>query len=363
MVTNLPAKAKAIWAKAMMAKEPEEKLELLKQFYSSFPKHKATERLEVQIKRQIKKLEEEIENKKKKHGKVINIWSVKKEGDIQVTILGTFYDTLEFFEKVIGLKVDQFDVYTRPQIGTLKIDSILLQILLCPFDKSIGEEKQKKFSNLLYNADLFLIILPKTNYASYFNELISWLEQNNIIINARKKEVKIERTTEGGIRIVGKSKFITEEEIKNFLREYNIVNGIIKVSIETTLEDLETAIFGQVSKPAIILCNNIEQEKEIKKYYTGICNLNIFFEKKEFLKKILEILGIIRIYTRRKDGIVAERPLLIEKGKAVIDVAKIIHKEMAKNFQYAKLNRNGEELKVGRYFILEDGDIVEIRSR
>ncbi len=363
MVTNLPAKAKAIWAKAMIVKDPEEKLELLKQFYSSFPKHKATERLEVQIKRQIKRLEEEIENKRKKHGKVINIWNVKKEGDIQVTVLGTFYDTLNFFEKIVGLEIDQFEVYTRPQIGTLKIDSILLQVLLCPFDESIGEEKQKKISNLLYNADLFLIILPNSNYITYFNKLISWLEQNNIILNAKRKEVKIERTSEGGIRIVGKSKFITDEEIKNFLREYNIVNGIVKVSIETTLEDLETVIFGQVSKPAILLCNNIEQEREIKKYYTEVYNLKVFFEQKELLKSVLEILGVIRVYTRRKDGVVAERPLLVEKGKTVIDVAKIIHKEMAKNFLYAKLNRNGEELKVGKYFILEDGDIVEIRSR
>lgn len=363
MVTNLPAKAKAIWTKAMMAKDPEEKLELLKQFYSSFPKHKATERLEVQIKRQIKKLEEEIENKKKKHGKVLNIWNVKKEGDIQVTVLGTFNDVLEFFEKIIGLKVDQFEAYTRPQIGTLKIDSILLQVLLCPFDESLSEEKQKKFSNLLYNADLFLIILPNTDYTTYFNKLITWLEQNNIILNAKRKEAKIERTSEGGIRVVGKSMFITEEEIKNFLREYNIFNCIVRVSVETTLEDLEAVLFGQVSKPAILLCNNIEQEEIKKYYYLEVYNLNRFFKEKDFLKKVLEILGIIRVYTRRKDGIVAERPLLIERGKTVIDIAKIIHNEMAKNFQYAKLNRNGEELKVGKYFILEDGDIVEIRSR
>lgn len=65
MVTNLPARAKALWAKAMTTKDPKEKLELLKQFYSSFPKHKSTERLEMQLKRQMKGLEEEIEKKRK----------------------------------------------------------------------------------------------------------------------------------------------------------------------------------------------------------------------------------------------------------------------------------------------------------
>jgi len=363
MVTNLPAKAKSIWAKAMMAKEPEEKLELLKQFYSSFPKHKATERLEVQIKRQIKKLEEEIENKKRKHGKVINIWNVKKEGDIQITVIGKIYDAIDFFEKIVGLKINQFEVYTRPQIGTLKIDSVLLQILLCPFDKTIGEEKQKRFSNLLYNADLLLIILPENNHTNYLGELIEWLHEYNIVLNIKMKEVKIERTSVGGIRIVGKSKFVSEEEIKNFLREYHIDNGIVKISIETTLEDLEAIIFGQISKPAIILYDNEKQKIDIKNIFMDACFLNKIFEKKLFLDKILEILGMIRIYTRGKDEIIAERPILVEKGKKVIDVAKIIHKEMAENFLYAKLIRDGNEIKVGKYFPLEDGDIIEIRSR
>jgi len=363
MVTNLPAKAKAIWAKAMMAKEPEEKLELLKQFYSSFPKHKATERLEVQIKRQIRKLEEEIENKKKKHGKVVNIWNVKREEDIQITVIGEIYDVIEFFDKTVGLKINQFEIYSSPQIGTMKIDSVILQLLMCPFDRTIGEEKQKRFSNLLYNADLLLIILPKNNYIEYFGKLIEWLNQYNVILNVKRKEVKIERTSEGGIRIVGRSKFISEEEIKNFLRDYHVVNGIVKVSVETTLEDLEALIFGQISKPAIILCDSKEQETKIKSSFSEAQCLNKFFEKSIFLNKILEILGIIRVYTRGKDGVIAEHPLLIEKGRTVIDIAKIIHKEMAENFLYAKLNRNGEEIKVGRHFQLEDGDIVEIRSR
>jgi ribosome-interacting GTPase 1 len=363
MVTNLPAKAKSIWAKAMMAKEPEEKLELLKQFYSSFPKHKATERLEVQIKRQIKKLEEEIENKKRKHGKIINIWNVKKEGDIQITVIGKIYDAIDFFEKSVGLKINQFEVYTRPQVGTLKIDSVLLQMLLCPFDITIGEEKQKRFSNLLYNADLLLIILPESNHTNYLGELIEWLHEYNIVLNIKMKEVKIERTSVGGIRIVGKSKFVSEDEIKNFLRGYHIDNGIVKISIETTLEDLEAIIFGQISKPAIILYDNEKQKIDIKNILMDACFLNKIFEKKLFLDKILEILGMIRIYTRGKDGIIAERPILVEKGKTVIDVAKIIHKEMAENFLYAKLIRDGNEIKVGKYFPLEDGDVIEIRSR
>lgn len=45
VVTNLPAEAKAKFAKYMDAKTPEEKLRALEEFLSSVPKHKGTENL------------------------------------------------------------------------------------------------------------------------------------------------------------------------------------------------------------------------------------------------------------------------------------------------------------------------------
>ncbi|MEM4312389.1 MAG: hypothetical protein QXX95_08380 [Nitrososphaerales archaeon] len=98
MVTNLPEKAKALWAKAQMEKNAVQKLRLLKEFYSSFPKHKGTERLEVSIKRQIAKLEEEIEMSKihrKRLGSQKLEWIVKKKGQIQLALVGKLGEALK----------------------------------------------------------------------------------------------------------------------------------------------------------------------------------------------------------------------------------------------------------------------------
>ncbi|MEM3403555.1 MAG: TGS domain-containing protein [Nitrososphaeria archaeon] len=363
MVTNLPAKSKALWARAMLEKDPKVKLELLRQFYSSFPKHKSTEKLEMQLKRQMKSLEEEIERRKKKYGKVVNIWNIKKETDIQLAVIGKLNESIEYFSKVTKVRVDPFEAFARPIVGTIQSDSIPLQTILCPFDSQIGEIKQKKIANLLSNADLLIIILPENEHLKYLTEVIDWLSQNNITIKVFKKYVRIEATGTGGIRVVGKSKFCNESEIRKFLYEYKIINGIIKVSEETTLEDIESTIFGQTSKPGLILYWNSKQEIDVKNNYKSISLTPLKTEKQDLLKIILDILGLIRVYTKGRDTEVAERPILLKRGSQVIEAAKVIHKELAEDFLYAKLIRANEEFKVGKYFILNDGDIIEVRSK
>ncbi|MGQ9781720.1 MAG: TGS domain-containing protein [Nitrososphaeria archaeon] len=363
MVTNLPAKSKALWAKAMLARNPKEKLELLKQFYSSFPKHKATERLEMQLKRQMKGLEEEIERGRKKHGTVVNIWSIKKSGELQLAIIGRLDEAIEYFRELTNKKIEIFDVYTRPNIGTMKINFVILQVILCPFDDRLSDDRQKKIGSLLYNIDLLLVILPEKEPVKYLSDLISWLTQYNITLTSRKREAKIEHTGTGGIRIVGKSRFCIEEQIKQFLFEYKITDGIVKISEETTLEDVEAVVFGQINKPALILCKNQEQEALMRSSFTIIPSMLLTFEKNDLLNRILGILGLIRIYTKGRGSQVAERPILVRKGANVVEVAKIIHNKMAENFMYAKLWRGRKEIKVGRNFVLEDGDVIEIRSK
>jgi len=75
---------------------------------------------------------------------------------------------------------------------------------------------------------------------------------------------------------------------------------------------------------------------------------------------------MIRVYTKEpNEKEPSKKPLVVKRGTTVIEVAEMIHKDLAKNFKYAKIwGRNvkiqGE--KVGPNYILTDGDIVEIRA-
>jgi ribosome-interacting GTPase 1 len=89
MPANLPAEAKNKYRQASLARKPEEKIRLLQEFMSMFPKHKGTENLRAQVKRKISLLKKEIEEKKqKKSGTGGPKVFIEKEGDAQIVILG-----------------------------------------------------------------------------------------------------------------------------------------------------------------------------------------------------------------------------------------------------------------------------------
>lgn len=81
-------------------------------------------------------------------------------------------------------------------------------------------------------------------------------------------------------------------------------------------------------------------------------------------KEIFDLLEIIRIYTKGpgKEPNFSQ-PFILKKGAKLIELASQIHESLAQNFKYAKLFK--KELKkpqiVGKDYILEDGDIIEIR--
>ena len=80
---------------------------------------------------------------------------------------------------------------------------------------------------------------------------------------------------------------------------------------------------------------------------------------------ILNFLNKIKIYTVNA-GIVAERPLILDKYSTVRDVALKIHKSFFNLFDYASINRKSarqERKKVGLEYELEDGDLIEIHTR
>ena len=260
MVTNLTEEAKAIWAKAIRAKDPEEKLRLLQLFYSKMPHHKGTEKLEVSIK---------------------------------------------------------------PFVAPLKALDIMMQTYYAP----IGVGNLKNFMKLIKQADVLIIADER---------VIPLIESEDIVlVQNRRRAVEILRMPTGGIRIIGKSKFISEEELRSFLTGYGISNCIIKISIDATLDDVEDYIFGKMQKVFVKMKS----------------------DPKELVSDILNALGLIRIYTLDSEGAIAGPPLLLKVGSTVSDVASEINIRNAKG---AYVIRNGSRMRVGVIFELKDGDQIRI---
>src|SRR4030042_2703809 len=89
MVTNLPPEAEGKWNEVTLTRNPEDRLRLMGEFRSLVPKHKGTERMCSQVKKQMAALREEIE-KKKRQQKVGGgpSYFVPKAGVAQIVVIG-----------------------------------------------------------------------------------------------------------------------------------------------------------------------------------------------------------------------------------------------------------------------------------
>ncbi len=113
-----------------------------------------------------------------------------------------------------------------------------------------------------------------------------------------------------------------------------------------------------------------EQLKELRKIRQreGIENcafVESFVTKEDLFCKIWEKLGLIRIYTK-EPGRPAGKPMVMERGSKVEDVARSLHKDFFRYFKYAKITGPSADFKgqrVGLEHELRDRDVVEIHLK
>lgn len=364
MPTNLPERAKAKWAEAIAAKDPAEKLKLLKEFYSSFPKHKGTEKLEMSIKRQIAALEEELERARlRRRTTTRSEWVIKKEGALQAAVMGSVETSLDFFNAISKQNAKLHEALASPLVGALRGAGLTLQLVLTPFDRRLGDEKQERFLSVARNSDVILTPL-KDEGVEYIRELVEWFEEHDIEVKKPKLDVEIKQTPSGGIRVVGSSNYLSEREAVDFLKSYMIRNAIVEVSRNATLDDLEAVIFGREAKNLQFIPLTTAAMDTVR----GMGFSNIIcvehLDQDELVEQILSKLGKIRVYTKAPNSQPVDKPILLDEGATVIDLAAEIHKDFLKFFSFARLWRRGlpEGVKVGRNFRLMDGDVVELHT-
>ncbi|MFH1821795.1 MAG: TGS domain-containing protein, partial [Methanobacteriota archaeon] len=79
-------------------------------------------------------------------------------------------------------------------------------------------------------------------------------------------------------------------------------------------------------------------------------------------RKIYEKLNLIRVYTKRPDEQPAKRPLSVVRGSTVMEVARSVHKDFAKDLKFARVwgSTKFPGQQVPRNYVLGDKDIVEL---
>ena len=387
----MPPEAKNKWEECEAATNPGEKLRLLQEFLSLVPRHHGTTRLEAQVKKQIRILRKDIEDRKrKKVGKTGPKIFLQKEGAAQIALIGlTKSGKSSLLTAVTNAKTEVSpDLYTtrQPVPGILPYKDIQFQIIEAPAlmeGSSHGRAWGLQTLGIARNADGIIIMIDLSQDPIEQLSLISnEMEKARILFNKPNARVEVERRHMGaGLRItvIGRLVNCTYKDVEELLKNYRVSDGVVKIIGEATLEEIEDAIFeSTVYKAVIVVANKIDASgararlRTLEAYVAGkLPIVAVSCTSRQGLDKLGGILfgtvEIMRIYTKEpNEREYSKKPFILKKGATVRDLAKSIHTDLSKKFAFAKVWAKRlafSPQKVGTAFVLNDGDIVEIHVK
>lgn len=389
MPANLPPEAKAKLAKYSEAKTLEEKIQALEEFLSVAPKHKGAENLLLWARKRLAELREELEHqKRKKKGGGGVKYLVEKEGAAQVAVIGPPNTGKSSIVQVLTgarTRVAEYPFSTlHPVPGMLRFEDIYFQLVDTPPLHETARHILPRVVGLVRNADAVLIVVSLEEDAlEQYIRVRDLLAQYGIMVEKPKGTVRIERTG-SGIEVIVNGRIVdgTVEDVEKLLAEYRIYRARVVIQGTVSLDEIEMAIVRPlIYRPAIVLANKADLPGA-KRNYQGLYDyLSENRDKSVWLlpvsartglnldkvgKLLFRKLDIIRVYTKQPNSEPSKTPLVLRRGSTILDVARKIHSDLVEYFEYARIwgpsaRYPGE--RVGLEHVVEDGDIVEIKSK
>jgi len=389
MPANLPIEAKHKWNEVTLTKNPETRLQLMAEFLSLVPKHKGTEKMCSQIKRQMAQLKEDIEKKRqqaKKTGSGGPSYYVPKAGAAQMAVVGPANAGRSSLLKAVTnsqVQVTSWPFGTmRPTPGMLPFEDIQFQLVeIPPIVPGSSEGKVEGFMNLscIRNADGVIVVVDMTDDpAGNLLMVLEELENARILIQPPTGSVEIEKRGHGkDIQFIWEGEFVdcSEDEVIELLSGYRIRSALVRVMGKVTLDIVEDAIFGNaVYRPSFVLANKIDLNTD-PGMLEQLCQaaglvevLPVSMEQTQDLApkigdKIFELLEITRVYTKEPGKEPAKDPIVCKPGTTVGDLARTIHNDFYNRFKYARIwgpAAKFDNEKVGIDRVLLDGTVIQL---
>jgi len=388
LVTNLPPQVKEKWNEVTLTKNPEERLQLMGEFLSMVPKHKGTDRMVSQVKKQMAALREEIERKKRmpKPGSA-PAYFVPKAGAAQIAVIGpTNVGRSSLLRAVTNAQVDvtPYPYGTKmPVPGMLPYEDIQFQLVEVPaLAPGSSEGRSDGFMKLAMarNADAIIIVVdlrddPTGNFLMIAEELTN----SRVLITPPKGEVEIEKRPGTQIQFLweGELADCSTEDVIELLNGYKIKSALIRVRGRVTLDTVEDAIFGNaVYRPTLVLANKSDLKpprSTIRALRASAGPIEVVIASTEHTRnlaatlgeKLFSLLPITRIYTKEPGKEPAKTPIVFKGATTVGELARTIHNDFYENFKYARIRGPSAKFpneKVGLDRRLSDGTIIELHT-
>jgi len=344
MPANLSPDYKKAERAFRQARDDAERLGCLKDMLRTIPKHKGTEHLQADIKSRIKQLTDELSGPKKGASRTGPVHTVRREGAAQIALLGPPNSgKSSLHAKLTGSRADigPYPHTTHePMPGMLTYEDVNFQLVDLP--PISADYMDSWIVNALQPADAALLILDISDPAC--------IEQAEAV-RARLEEKKI-----------------------TLLERWPSLSNAAASTGEDDDDELDPF---RIYLPTLLIANKIDLDPDPDELAVLEELLGVRFPavatsvvSGEGLDKIAPVLfeglQIVRVYTKTPGHPPQmDRPFTVRQGATVLDVARLVHKDIAGSLKYARAWGSGvfDGQQVGPEHPLTDADVVELHMR
>jgi len=341
MPANLTPEYRAAEAAFRQARDPVGRLEHLREMLRVMPKHKGTDHLQGDIKRRIKELSEELERPRKGGGRGGPLLMVRPEGAAQIALLGPPNVGKSSLHSRLTGSATQAAAYPfttqHPEPGMMPYEDIHFQLVDLP---AVSPEHPVPWlANTLETADacLFVVALDDPACLDEIEAVHDVLRDKRVDLTHRwEPDSEAERDSGAG----------AEDPFRLRLPTLLLANK------SDRLADPEAELRALL-------------EVEGLRYPALAVSASTGLGLGEIGGWLFGHLGLVRVYTRAPGrSITRDRPFVLRGSQTVEDVARLVHKDLARSLKYARVwGRSGfDGQHVGREHRLADGDTVELHA-
>jgi ribosome-interacting GTPase 1 len=337
MPANLNPEYKAAEAAFKRSRDPQERLDHLREMLRVIPKHKGTDHLQADLKTRIKELSADLAGPKKTGARTGPTTFIHPEGAAQVALLGppnTGKSALH--DRLTGSHAasEAYAFTTQyPQPGMFEHEDVAFQLVDLP--PLSPEHPVPWMANTLQSADgcLFIVDVSRPGCVEEVLGALDLLAERKVLVSS-----------------FWPGDDLTEAEDED----------------PFTLH-LPTVLVA--SKSDIV--DHARDELAVLEELTGLdCPvLSVSAETGEGLEELgawlFEHLAVVRVYTKKPGGPVDDgKPYTVRRGDTVLDVARLVHRDIAASLKYARLfgGHGFEGQQVGRDHEVVDGDVLELHA-
>ena len=324
------------------ARDDRERLACLRDMLRTIPKHKGTEHLQADIKSRIKQLSDELTGPKKGGARTGPVHVVRPDGAAQIALLGPpNAGKSALHARLTGSRaeVGPYPHTTHaPTPGMLAFEDVQFQLIdLPPISADFFEPW---LIGALQPADAALLVLDiaAPDCTDHLDAIVKRLQE---------RKISLTKTWPAD-----PSSAVEDDDAR---------------ALDPFRVHLPTLLLANKSD-----LNPSEDDLAVLEDLTGIAfpSLSVSARSGQGLERLGQVLfdklGVVRVYTKTPGKPPeTDRPFTLRAGATVLDVARLVHKDIANSLRYARAWGRSvfDGQQVGPEHVVEDRDIVELHMR